>query len=99
MATNKVQLNALEQGQFSLSGELTRDSVADSALLSRLLQNTHPNVQLDLSAVTHVDTAGLAWLIHCLSELKKHNQQLKLHAIPQQLTKLMQLGQVSDLFK
>ncbi|WP_414704862.1 STAS domain-containing protein, partial [Pseudoalteromonas prydzensis] len=42
---------------------------------------------------------GLAWLIHSFAELKQQGIHLELQNIPEQLQKLMQLGQVTNLFE
>ena len=57
------------------------------------------NLVLDLSGISHVDTAGLAWLIHIVSQLQQNHITLKLVHIPQQLQKLMQLSHVENLFE
>lgn len=96
---SEVTLTAKAVGQWSIQGELTRNSLGNERLLNQLLQNAQTVLKLDLSEVSRVDTAGLAWLIHTLSELKKRDCHLELINIPVQLHNLMELGQVSTIFE
>ncbi len=82
-----------------LLGDLTHITVASERLLNELIKKQHKTVYFDLSEVDRVDTAGLAWLIHCFSDLRQRGVRLELQHIPDQLQKLMLLGQVSNLFE
>ncbi len=96
---SNLSLSRQSDSQFSIEGELTRFSVADRTLVQQLLTANEDTVSLDLNNVAHVDTAGLAWLIYTLSQLRKQGKQLQLEHIPDQLHKLMQLGQVDNIFE
>ena len=82
-----------------ISGELSRETVVHHSNLDKIIIKGADCINFDLSAVVRVDTAGLAWLIHILSELRQQGIRLELKNIPEQLQKLMQLGQVSHLFE
>ena len=85
--------------EFILSGELGHETVAEIEFSKKFKLNDVNRIIFDLSAISRVDTAGLAWLIHTLSELQQQNKHLTLRNIPEQLQKLMQLVQVSQLFE
>lgn len=87
------------QDTLKVQGELTRNSLVDEKKLKQYLENTQSALFFDLSEVSRVDTAGLAWLIHSLDLLKLQGTSLKLQNIPEQLQNLMALGQVSNLFE
>ena len=91
-----VVLNKQSADKFLLSGELTRHSVGSIQLPTPSETNS---VTLDLSELSLIDTAGLAWLIHTLGQLQHARISLKLVNIPQQLVKLMKLGHVENLFE
>ena len=96
-----TQLN-FEQGapdEFFLSGELSHETVAAIEFSKKFKLNDVNRIIFDLSAISRVDTAGLAWLIHTLSELQQQEIHLTLRNVPEQLQKLMQLVQVSQLFE
>jgi phospholipid transport system transporter-binding protein len=48
-------------------------------------------------ALQHVDTAGLAWLLHQLSQAKQLGIHVTLRNMPQQLTSLAEVSAVFDL--
>lgn len=96
---SKVTITQLSEQQFRVSGELTRNSISAERLLNQKPQSDHKTYYFDLSEVSRVDTAGLAWLIHSFAELKQQGIHLELQNIPEQLQKLMQLGQVTNLFE
>jgi phospholipid transport system transporter-binding protein len=99
VAMSNVDITQLEDNQFRVSGELTRNSITNERLLNTKSQSTHKTWYFDLSGVSRVDTAGLAWLIHSFAELKQQGIRLELQNIPEQLQNLMQLGQVTTLFE
>ncbi|MCF7501471.1 MULTISPECIES: STAS domain-containing protein [unclassified Pseudoalteromonas] len=96
---SKVSITQLDDDQFRVSGELTRNSISHERLLNMKPQTKHKTWYFDLSEVSRVDTAGLAWLIHSFAELKQQGVRLELKNSPDQLQKLMQLGQVTNLFE
>ncbi|MDN3379467.1 MULTISPECIES: STAS domain-containing protein [unclassified Pseudoalteromonas] len=96
---SKVSVTQIDEQQFRVSGELTRNSIAAERLINKNSQTNHKTWYFDLSDVSRVDTAGLAWLIHSFAELKQQGIRLELQNIPDQLQKLMQLGQVTTLFE
>lgn len=93
---SKLSLTAVDDANYILSGELNRYSVANLQLPKK---SSKTSLTLDLSEITKVDTAGLAWLIYSLSQLQRNNISLKLVHLPEQLKKLMQLGHVENLFE
>ena len=96
---SKVTVTQIDEQHYRVNGELTRNSISAERLLNKNSQTSHKNWYFDLSEVSRVDTAGLAWLIHSFAELKQQGIHLELQNIPEQLQKLMQLGQVTNLFE
>ena len=95
----KLAISQIDDQQVRASGELSRNSIGDEQLLNKQLQTKHKTIYFDLSGVSRVDTAGLAWLIHSFAELKQQGIRLELQNPPEQLQNLMQLGQVTTLFE
>jgi phospholipid transport system transporter-binding protein len=84
---------------YSLQGELSRNTIAKSDALASLKknnQNTDCNdtLTLDMSGVSHSDTAGLAWLMNFLKYNQQQNIQFKLKNIPESLVKLAKISDV-----
>ena len=76
---------------WQLTGELTFATVSD--LLAAFLNSPQRPQQLDLQAVSRVDSAGLAFLI----EIRRQQPQVKLLNLPPQLLKLAEINQVTGL--
>jgi phospholipid transport system transporter-binding protein len=93
---SQVFLNKQSASKYLLSGELTRHSVGSIQLPTH---GEMDSVTLDLSELSLIDTAGLAWLIHTLGQLQRKRISLRLINLPQQLIKLMKLGHVENLFE
>ncbi|GAA0811735.1 hypothetical protein GCM10009111_04620 [Colwellia asteriadis] len=82
---------------LSINGELSRHSLA---LINK---NNYSNcfsfdhVTVDLSAVTKVDTAGLAWLFYLLEQSIAHSCEITFMHFPEKLYKLIALSGVNGL--
>jgi phospholipid transport system transporter-binding protein len=85
---------AKQDGVITFTGELNRDTVVNFWPFT-LLKNVSGELIFDLTALEHVDTAGLAWLLQQLGQAKNANIQVKLRNTPQQLKSL---ALVSDVF-
>ncbi len=75
---------AKQDGVITFTGELNRDTVVNFWPFT-LLKNVSGELIFDLTALEHVDTAGLAWLLQQLGQAKNANIQVKLRNTPQQL--------------
>ncbi|WP_372762500.1 lipid asymmetry maintenance protein MlaB [Pseudoalteromonas sp.] len=95
----KLVIKPIDEQHIQVSGELTRNSIDAGLLLGSQSLTKHSTYYVDLSQLARVDTAGLAWLIHCFAHYKQQGIRLELQNPPEQLQKLMQLGQVTTLFE
>ena len=82
-----------EPGQYKLSGKLTRDKVP--ALTP--FKNGVSHVVMDISELTHVDTAGIAWFVHVSSVCEKQDATLTLLHPSEQLQSLAEVSGISVL--
>ena len=95
----KLQVIESPKHYFQLQGEFNRNTIPKSdalALLQGKNQNTSNGqiITLDLSGVTHSDTAGLAWLMNFL----KYNRQLKVQTELKNMPEsLINLAKISDV--
>ena len=87
----------LKEGTLFINGELSRYSLA-------LLNNTNyssyferSDIVIDLSQVTKVDTAGLAWLFYLLERASIFACQVSFTHLPIKLKKLITLSGVDGL--
>ena len=71
------------------------------ALLERgtALFGRQPEVELDLSQVTHADSAGLAVLLTWLERARRGGQQLRYRSVPAQLLGIARISGVEELLR
>tara|TARA_B110000467_G_C18163640_1_gene391087 strand:+ start:382 stop:687 length:306 start_codon:yes stop_codon:yes gene_type:complete len=87
----------LKDGVLFINGELSRYSLA---LISNNNYSSYfegNKVIVDLSQVTKVDTAGLAWLFYILEQANALSCQLSFASLPPKLHKLIALSGVDGL--
>jgi len=87
----------LNHGILTITGELTRHSVADITSAEYALWFEHGAVNVDLNKVTKADTAGLAWLFFLLEQAAANTCQLSFSNLPEKLVKLIALSGVNGL--
>ena len=89
-----------DDGLASLYGRTDIDS--SPAIRERLLaflEASHPKiVSIDLSAVTHIDSAGVAMLIEALRVARAHRTELRLQGLHHRLLRLFEFTGVLSLF-
>lgn len=95
-----LQVSRPSPGVFLLSGELNRLNVNNSwpKRIEDIKEaaSEQPPV-LDLKQVTHVDTAGLAWLINLLRDCLAQNARFTITNVPQTLINLAKISDVEGL--
>ena len=90
---SKVTLD-ISQGQNVLIGELTRQTVMQIPQKNIKQLIAQQSSVVDLTKVTRIDTAGLAWLFYLLEQANTTQCQLTFSNIPDKLTKLISLSGV-----
>ena len=97
--TQSLIININDQ-QGTITGPLNRDTIATldkHKHESMLKSSAGSSLTLDLAKITHVDTAGLAWLLLLLETAGKLNSHLSFAHIPDDLLKLAKLS-AADTF-
>lgn len=82
-----------------LEGPLNRETVPNAwPQQSRDLSDiSGKDIQLDLHKVSHIDTAGLAWLVHVYKECRQRSLALTIINSPPSLHKLAKISNVEAL--
>lgn len=93
---NKVNFQDLGGGRFLIEGRLDFDSVIQALDASRHLFAELHAVELDLSGVSTIDSAGLALLIEWISRARRGKCNLVFRNVPAQA---MALARISDVAK
>ena len=92
-----AQLQRQATGHYLLNGELSFATATELLTLGRVQFAGQLSVDVDLSGVTHADSAGLALLLEWLRWARQQGQQLRYHAAPAQLHALASISEVEDL--
>ncbi|MBV2130170.1 STAS domain-containing protein [Arsukibacterium indicum] len=87
---------AKDENTLRFSGELNRDTLMLYSPF-KLLNSLSGKVIFDFSALSNVDSAGLAWLIQQLGQARKQNLQLEFIEVPAQLLALAKVSGVTSL--
>ncbi|GBL04888.1 lipid asymmetry maintenance protein MlaB [Glaciecola sp. KUL10] len=90
------------QTEILVDGDLDQVSLRKDfwLMLSTAEQQTVENSQhivFCLEAVSHVDTAGLAWTINALADFSKHNINVSIKNLPEKLLNLAKLSNADSL--
>ena len=83
--------------QFAVRGVLGFDSATELLDQSKELFASANSINIDLSAVTHADSAGLALLLEWLRYGKQHNKTVRYQNLPAQLRSLAAISEVETL--
>jgi phospholipid transport system transporter-binding protein len=94
--TNTVIFEDIGAGQFRVEGRLDFDSVVEALETSQHLFAELHAIQLDLSGVSAIDSAGLALLIEWVSRAKRSKCHLSFRNVPAQA---MAIARISDVEK
>ena len=83
-----------------ISGPIDIDSSpAVRSRLLALLDDTHQKIiSVDLAAVTHIDSSGVATLIEALKVARAHQSELRLQGLHDRLLRLFEFTGVLSLF-
>lgn len=94
---NRSSLVETGAGRFAVNGALSFATAADLLKQSSPLFTQPQSVGVDLSGVTHSDSAGLALLIEWLRLAKQRGVTLKYSGLPAQLRSLAAISEVEEL--
>ena len=95
---SQATLTSVSSDQFAVSGELGFATVTALLEQSRPLFAAAANLDIDLSGVTHADSAGLSLLLEWLRYGKRAGKTVRYHGLPAQLHALANISEVDGLF-
>jgi len=89
-----AQIDIAAQGRYVLTGDLTFETVAGAhrAAMGRL--DFRRDGTLDLSALGHVNSAGIALLLDWCARFRKHGASLRLEQAPTHLQRLLKVNEL-----
>lgn len=85
------------EGRYTVTGPLSFATVTQLLQQSRSLFAGESSIEVDLSGVTHADSAGLSLLIEWLRQAKLQGGQLRYRSLPAQLQSLSGISDLTGL--
>jgi len=85
--------------QFNGPAKLTRESLEMTSLSRGILEQTDTKVLIDLSRVSHIDSAGLGLLMSCYSHALRNRGMLKLLNPSAQVQKILRLTKIDSVLE
>jgi phospholipid transport system transporter-binding protein len=95
---NPLSVVEAPTGYFSLKGDLNRNTIPSVSKMFSVKSNKNQiqDIVLDMSAVKHTDTAGLAWLMNILKDTRQLGIKCDLKDIPKTLVNLAKISDVDS---
>lgn len=93
------EFQALGGGRFSITGTMGFATVTRILERSKELFADLPVIKLDLSGVTHGDSAGLALLLEWINWAKAYQREIHYLGIPAQILAIARISEVEDLLQ
>ncbi len=85
------------EGRYVLRGEIVLSSVPALLETSERVFADQPPLDIDLSAVTRADSAGLALLLEWMRVARAAGRQIRFHQVPERLAEMARIGGVAEL--
>lgn len=93
-----ANIDSSQEDRLIVTGELGFESVPEIYANSLKYFQNNPSLEIDLSGVTHTDSAGVALLIEWLRQARQRNRKISFRNIPSQLLAIAQLCGVAEMF-
>jgi len=90
-------LKDLGDGRFSLSGRMTFDTADDILRKSEDLFEPHTLLEIDLSGITHTDSAGLALLLEWITWANHTVREIRFEGMPEKINAIARTTEVESL--
>lgn len=97
--STRVRLLKGRPGWYRLQGALTFATASDALRLTRGWLRPRAQIQVDLSGVSHTDSAGVALLLEWLRQASAVGATINYYHFPLQLETLIEVNGVDTLIK
>lgn len=86
-------------GQFALSGRMSFDTAGQILRDSEGLFDEHTLIEVDLSGVSHTDSAGLALMLEWITWANHTVREIRFHETPEKIDAIARTTEVDHLLK
>lgn len=96
---SKYRLEDLGDGKFALTGRMGFDTAGRILYESEEKFDPHTRIEVDLSGVTHTDSAGLALLLEWITWANHTVREIRFVGTPEKIDAIAKTTEVDDLLK
>lgn len=96
---SKYELKDLGDGRFALTGRMSFDTAGAILRDSESLFDQHTLLKVDLSGVTHTDSAGLALLLEWITWANHTVREIRFEGMPEKIDAIAKTTEVDSLLK
>lgn len=95
-----AQFSKTAAGIFTVEGDFNYDTAAALWTTSKALLATAPSpIRIDLSGITHSDSAGVALLIAWLRSARQQKKTIQFLHLPVQITAILKVSGLETIFE
>lgn len=96
-ARQQFEFKEVGGGRFAVSGVLGFATVKNILAASKAAFADHAVLKIDLSGVTHSDSAGLALLLEWINWAKHYRREIRYFEVPKSILAIARISEVTDL--
>ena len=96
---SKYTLEDLGHGRFSLKGRMSFDTAGAILRESEELFEQHTLLEVDLSGITHTDSAGLALLLEWITWANHTVREIRFDGMPEKIDAIAKTTEVDSLLR
>lgn len=96
---SEFSLEDLGDGKFAVSGRMAFDTCGQILRESEDLFEQHTLLEVDLSGVTHTDSAGLALLLEWITWANHTVREIRFKGMPEKILAIAKTTEVDSLLK
>lgn len=96
---SEYSLEDLGEGRFRLSGSMSFDTAGSILRDSEDLFKQHTMLEVDLSGITHTDSAGLALLLEWITWANHTVREIRFEGMPEKIDAIAKTTEVDSLLK
>ena len=96
---SKFNLEDRKGGKFALSGRMSFDTAGEILFDSEEMFEEHTRIEVDLSGVSHTDSAGLALLLEWITWANHTVREIRFVDTPEMIDAIAKTTEVDHLLK
>lgn len=96
---SNFELSDLGEGRFGLSGDMSFQTAEAILRESEKRFASHEVIEVNMSAVQHTDSAGLALLLEWVSQAAQQSREIRFAQIPEKIQAIAVTAEIDELLQ